>query len=70
MHSLLPLHKVLILYIYHDKYTVPLPWFWHQNFELSLYYRRTGKALTFITRENWRWARDLCNVLAQANQVL
>ncbi len=35
-----------------------------------LYHRKTGKALTFITRENWRWARDLCNVLAQANQVL
>lgn len=33
-------------------------------------YRRTGKALTFITRENWRWARELCDVLAQANQVL
>ena len=35
-----------------------------------VHHRKTGKALTFITRENWRWARDLCNVLAQANQVL
>ena len=31
--------------------------------------RRTGKALTFITRENWKWARELCNILAQAEQV-
>ena len=31
--------------------------------------RKTGKALTFITRENWKWARELCNILAQAEQV-
>ena len=31
--------------------------------------RRTGKAQTFITRENWKWARELCNILALAEQV-
>ena len=34
-----------------------------------MHYRKTGKALTFITRENWKWARELCNILAQAEQV-
>ena len=34
-----------------------------------MYCRKTGKALTLITRENWKWARELCNILAQAEQV-
>ena len=31
--------------------------------------RRTGKALSFITRENWQWARELTGILAEAGQV-
>ena len=31
--------------------------------------RRCGKALSFITREDWRYARELCNVLQDASQV-
>lgn len=31
--------------------------------------RRTGKALSFITRENWQWARELTGILADAGQA-
>lgn len=37
----------------------------------TVYYfcRQTGKALTFITREDWRYARDLCDILQEASQA-
>lgn len=37
----------------------------------SIYYffRQTGKALSFITREDWRSARELCVILQEASQV-
>lgn len=31
--------------------------------------RQTGKALSFITREDWRSARELCVILQEASQV-
>ena len=32
-------------------------------------YRQKGQALSFITRDNWKWARELCKILAEAQQV-
>ena len=34
------------------------------------FFSQTGKSLTFMTRENWRWAGELVKVLAEANQVM
>ena len=39
------------------------------EFFLCVLYRQRGKALSFVTRENWKWARELCNILAEAEQV-
>ncbi len=32
-------------------------------------HRRTGKSLSFITRDNWQWARELTGILSDAGQV-
>lgn len=31
--------------------------------------RRKGKALSFFTRDNWRWAGELIKILVEAQQV-
>ena len=36
---------------------------------IVLHYRQTGKALSFVTRENWRHARELCEIMQEAGQV-
>ncbi len=35
-----------------------------------LHVSQSGKALSFITREDWRYARELCNILQEASQVI
>ena len=44
--------------------------FWKGWMCIFLYSRQTGKALSFITREDWRYARELCKILQDASQVL
>lgn len=31
--------------------------------------RSTGKSLTFMSRSNWKWARQLIKILSDAGQV-
>lgn len=31
--------------------------------------RQSGKSLSFITRDDWRYARELCGILQEASQV-
>lgn len=41
----------------------------HMCILVVVFCRQRGKALSFITRDNWKWARELCNILAEAEQV-
>jgi len=60
----------------HDYFTYHTLWIdqhWVQSLYLqhfsNCFCRQTGKALTFVTREDWRSARALCTVLADSGQV-
>ena len=49
----------------------PEDWFSHTEAHLFFaHFRRTGTALTLLTRGDWRNAKDLIGIMVEANQVM